>query len=451
MTTYKKTRKVDRSWRQAREVAPPGLLRIHPAGHPPRLDFYVLRQEQTIIGRTDQCDVTLDDDEVSREHAAIHDVGGTWRLDDLHSANGVFVNGQRADQVPLVGGEVIRVGTTLLRMVPEGPAARSGRLQRRPETETTRGMVAGPSMDAALGLLARAAASDLSVLIVGQTGTGKELAAAHLHRASGRSGPFVPVNCGAITATLFESEMFGHRRGAFTGATRDNPGHFRHAHGGTLLLDEIGELPLREQPKLLRVLQDRRVLPVGGTSAVPVDVKVVCATNRELGPMVEQGTFRLDLFARISELVVELPPLASRAEDIPALVEHFVQKHDPAGRQVPVEAMELLCCRQWPRNVRQLENSVRRALLLAGDHAELTPEHFQEPRPQVAGAPSAASPAQPPVVAPASEPPRARRLREVLTRHGGDVALSAQELEISASQLYRRAKKYGLRVAHFRR
>ena len=445
MTTYKKTRKVDRSWRSTREATPPGLLRIHPAGRPPRLQLYVLRREQTIIGRTDQCDVTVEDDEVSREHAAIHDVGGTWRLEDLHSANGVFVNGQRiSDRHPLVGGEVIRVGCTLMRFLAEGPAVSSGGVQ------VTRAgdMVAGPAMEAALGLLARAATSDLSVLVFGETGTGKELAAQHLHQASGRSGPFVPVNCGAITATLFESEMFGHRRGAFTGATRDNPGHFRCAHGGTLFLDEIGELPLQEQPKLLRVLQDRRVLPVGGSAAVPVDVKVVCATNRELGPMVEQGAFRMDLFARVSELVVELPPLADRVEDIPALVDCFVDKHARDGRQVPVEAMELLCCRSWPRNVRQLENAVRRALLLAGDQP-LTPEHFLEPSTRTAGAPdptaATAGAPQPP-----AEPPQARQLREMLTLHQGDAARTAEALGLSVSQLYRRAKKHGLRLAHFR-
>ncbi len=448
MTTYKKTRKVDRSWRSTSETAPPGLLRIHPAGAAPRLAFHVLRQEQTIIGRTDECDVTLDDDEVSREHAAIHDVGGTWRLEDLDSANGVFVNGQRVDAYPLLGGEVIRVGCALLLFLPEGPAARSGSLPVRHDL-----MVAGPTMDHALDLLARAAAKNLSVLIFGETGTGKELAAQHLHRSSGRSGPFVPVNCGAITATLFESEMFGHRRGAFTGATRDNPGHFRRAHGGTLFLDEIGEMPLQEQPKLLRVLQDRRVLPVGGSSAVPVDVKVVCATNRELGPMVESGDFRLDLFARVSELVVELPPLAERVEDIPALVDHFMGKHDEARRQVPVEVMEVLCCRDWPRNVRQLENSVRRALLLAGDDGQLTPEHFLEPRPRATGTHPGGAAHDAPAPAPvaADEPAPARQLREALTVHDGDVSLAAEELGISASQLYRRAKKYGLRVAHFRK
>ena len=447
MTTYKKTRKVDRSWRGTEQTAPPGLLRIYPAGQPPRLDFHALRREQTIIGRTAKCDLTLDDDEVSRDHAAIQDVGGTWRLEDLGSANGVFVDGQRVDVHPLVGGEVIRVGCSLLRFVAQGPLSSSGRLPVRHDV-----LVAGPSMDTALGLLARAAGSDLSVLIAGETGTGKELAALHLHQASGRGGPFVPVNCGAITATLFESEMFGHRRGAFTGATRDNPGHFRSAHGGTLFLDEIGELPVQEQPKLLRVLQDRRVLPVGGSSAVPVDVKVVCATNRELGPMVEQGGFRLDLFARISELVVELPPLADRAEDIPALVDHFLAKHDEARRQAPVEVMELLCCRRWPRNVRQLENAVRRALLLAGDDRELTPEHFLEPLPRSGATPPGISREDPsPRAAVTDEPAPARQLREMLTLQDGDVSRSAEELGISASQLYRRAKKYGLRVAHFRK
>ena len=436
-TSYKKTRKVDRSWQGAQKTAAPGLLRFYPAGRPARMDFYQLSSGESSLGRSEDCRIRLDDDEVSWNHAVIFGEGDRWFVEDRHSANGLFVDGQRRQQAQLHGGEVLRLGCSLLRFVLEGPWAADRSFAVRHES-----MVAGPSMDSVLGVLSRAAGSDMSVLISGETGTGKELAARHLHRTSGRSGPFLPVNCGAITATLFESEMFGHRKGAFTGATRDNPGHFRQAHGGTLLLDEIGELPLPEQPKLLRVLQDRRVLPVGGGSTTPVDVRVVCATNRELGPMVEQGGFRLDLLARISELVVQLPTLEQRREDIPALVEHFLDKHAAPAQQVPVEALEWLCCSGWPRNVRQLESAVRRALLLAG-RRRLTLEHFRDP----AGGPGEVECGSRQAT---DEPLPAQRLREALTSAAGDVAQVAKQLDLSVSQVYRRAKKYGLRPAHFR-
>jgi len=421
-------------------------MRFHPRGASAGDALFALRPGGTTLGRDDSCDVALPDEEVSRQHAVVRRAGEAWQIEDQGSANGTHVGGRRIKRADLAGGEIIRLGATLFRFLSPGPTHPWRR------TSPDSAMVAGPSMGAALDLLDRAADSDLSVLLAGETGTGKEVAARHLHNAGPRrKGPFVALNCGAVPAPLFESELFGHRKGAFTDAKQDSPGHFRRAHGGTLLLDEVGELPPEAQPKLLRVLQDRRVLPVGGSAAVPVDVRVVCATNRDLGSMVERGGFRVDLFARISELVVQLPPLRQRLEDIPSLVDHFVGKHGRGEEweEVKVEILEALCCRPWPQNIRQLENAVRRALLMAGGSARLLPEHFAEQEETTASSDSAGSRSGV-ARAPEPEPPQAVHLREALTRHHGVVSACAEELGISVSQVYRRARKYGLKVAHFR-
>ena len=218
-------------------------------------------------------------------------------------------------------------------------------------------------------MLTKIAPARTSVLVVGESGTGKELAARALHELSPRAeGPFVAVNCGAIPEALLESELFGHKKGAFTGAGSDKEGLFEAAHGGTLLLDEVGELPLSMQVKLLRVLQERKVKPVGGVGEREVDVRVVAATNRDLEAEVEKGSFRQDLFYRLNVIQVRMPPLRERREDIPLLVAHFVQKfsaeHGRPAPEVEPAAMARLVAYGYPGNVRQLENIVERAVTL---------------------------------------------------------------------------------------
>jgi transcriptional regulator with PAS, ATPase and Fis domain len=231
-----------------------------------------------------------------------------------------------------------------------------------------------------LALVDRLAAADVPVLVRGETGSGKEGVARRLHSKSARAkGPFVAVDCGAIPATLIESELFGHVRGAFTGAERDRPGHFVSAHGGTLLLDEIGELPVDLQPKLLRVLQDGEVRPVGGSSSRKVDVRVVAATNRDLEKACREGRFRSDLYYRLAVVEVQVPSLRERLDDLPLLVDHFVRRISSEMGREPVavepDALAALARHRWPGNVRELENVLRRALALS--NGPLTPASFE--------------------------------------------------------------------------
>jgi two-component system response regulator GlrR len=212
--------------------------------------------------------------------------------------------------------------------------------------------------------------SDTSVLIQGQSGTGKELLARAIHRASPRAGgAFVALNCSAIPESLFESELFGHAKGAFTGATRDHQGLFRAAEGGTLFLDEIGDMPLSFQVKLLRALQERVIRPVGSTESIPIDVRIISATHQDLERAREENTFREDLYYRLNVVVLELPSLSERREDIPLLANHFLCKLPDTGRRgvkgFSPEAMEAMLSAPWPGNVRQLYNVVEQAVALS--------------------------------------------------------------------------------------
>lgn len=242
-----------------------------------------------------------------------------------------------------------------------------------------------PPMRQVMRLGARAATSDIPVLILGESGVGKEVLARCIQGASDRAGkPFISVNCGAIPENLVESILFGHEKGAFTGAISRSPGKFVEADGGTLFLDEVGELPLDIQVKLLRALQEGEVDPVGARRPVKVDVRIISATNRDLGQRVQEGAFREDLFYRLNVFPVEMPALRERMADIPALVEHFITRFNASeGRNIEGAsdaAMKMLCAFDWPGNVRQLENSVFRAVVLCeGDH--LQPTDF----PQISG------------------------------------------------------------------
>jgi DNA-binding NtrC family response regulator len=242
-------------------------------------------------------------------------------------------------------------------------------------------------MHAAFDLIRDVAKATTTVLIEGETGTGKELVARAIHEASDlRNGPFMAINCAAVPETLLESELFGHEKGAFTGATGQRKGRFELADGGSLFLDEVGDVPASMQAKLLRVLQERSFERVGGTQTVSVDVRVIAATNRALQKMVRRGTFREDLYYRLNVVKIDLPPLRERVEDIPLLITHFAQKYSRPGaapKEIPAKTMEILLAHKWPGNVRELENAIERACVTSCDTSiapeQLPPEILNHP------------------------------------------------------------------------
>ncbi len=249
---------------------------------------------------------------------------------------------------------------------------------RERRREDLKALVVGESaaIRRVLDLAIKVAPSTATVLITGETGTGKEVVARAIHAASLLvAGPFVPVNCGAIPPDLVESELFGHVRGSFTGAIRDRKGRFREAHGGTLFLDEIGDLPMASQAKLLRVIESRTVMPVGGTSEVAANVRVVAATNHDLQSDVRNGRFREDLFFRLNVYPIILPPLRSRREDVPLLAAHFLALLSDNAPEIEPEALSRMQAHDWPGNVRELRNVLERALVLSAD-STIRPEHL---------------------------------------------------------------------------
>jgi DNA-binding NtrC family response regulator len=296
-------------------------------------------------------------------------------------------------------------------------------------------LVSASGLDATLRLARKAAQSDATVLLRGETGTGKELLARTIHEQSPRGrGPFVRVNCGALSEGVLESELFGHEPGAFTGAAKLRKGRFEVAQGGTIFLDEIGDISAKVQVNLLRVLQEREIERVGGNRTIGVDVRVVAATHQPLEERIARGQFREDLFYRLNVVPILLPPLRDRPQDIPPLVAHFLAKHAAGrARRIDPEAVAVLQSYRWPGNVRELENLVQRALIV-GEEDSLSLEDFRF---------------QVDVPAPQhwreeAERQEAQRLRALLISHGGNCARAARELGIPRTTLISQAKKHGL-------
>jgi DNA-binding NtrC family response regulator len=316
-------------------------------------------------------------------------------------------------------------------------------IQSRPRQKGTRPIGTAPGFVEVLDLAETVAATDSTVLISGESGTGKEVVARYIHALSPRAGgPFLSINCGALPESLLESELFGHVKGAFTGAVRDRDGLLVAAAGGTFFLDEIGEMSPQTQVKVLRAIQEREVIPVGSTRALPVDVRIITATNRDLEEEIVRGGFRSDLYYRLNVIQLHLPPLRERREDIPLLVHHFVQRAALGGeaRTVSTAAMNVLTAYDWPGNVRELENALERAAVVSSRSVvgpDALPDRVRKaPAPRLGASELPANPTM--------EVVERAYILWVLQSEGGNKTRAAEVLGIDPSTLYRKLNRYGI-------
>jgi transcriptional regulator of acetoin/glycerol metabolism len=375
------------------------------------------------IGRDPSCGAQLDGEGVSRVHAELRRDGDHFVLVDNHSTNGTFLGGQAIREQRIAPGMVLRVGSWIGLF-----EARSRNAAVAPSFDIGAGLRGGITLRAAVEPARRAAPSSLPIIVCGETGTGKEVVSRAIHAWSGRAGEFCAINCAALPEQLVEGELFGYRRGAFTGAERNSLGYFRRADRGTLLLDEINELPQSTQAKLLRVLQEQELVPLGESQPVSIDVRVIVAAQASIADAVVAKRFREDLYMRLRGLELTLPPLRERIGDVPELFRGFLAEHG-RGAAPPVEPrlVEALCLYAWPGNVRELEIVARRLLAVHGTEPSLRrrflPEHMV---------------ITPPSTRPVSETPvDLPRLAAALWRAQGNLTKACAELQISRQRAYR--------------
>jgi len=422
---------------------------------PERGEAATVGNRPVTFGSGSGCDVVLADPTVSRRHLAVapHEGGGVI-VTDLGSTNGSFVHGARFQEVVLGFGAEVTIGQTVLKYVPEEEI-----VDVAPGDEETFGALIGrdPQLRKLFRLLGDVAASEATVLLEGETGTGKELFAEEIHRHSPRhGGPFVVFDCGAVPRDLIESALFGHVRGAFTGAVSDRPGAFTEAQGGTLFLDEIGELAPTMQPALLRALDKRSVRPVGGSTYATTSVRVVAATNRDLRAEVAARRFREDIYYRLAVVRISVPPLRERPGDVPLLAEHFTRQFAGSRRlQIASEDMERLRQHTWPGNVRELRNVIERSCALSrGDWIEIEEALGDVQRPAIEPATATAMRGDGAAI---SELPfkeaKARVINDferayveaLVARHGGNLSAASRDAEIDRKHLRDLLRKHGLR------
>jgi transcriptional regulator with PAS, ATPase and Fis domain len=393
--------------------------------------------------------LALNDVTVSRVHCEIRVRAESIVIRDCGSTNGTYVEGVRLREGEVRPGASVRVGGSAFRI------EASGGTEFVPVSERTSfGELVGTSLEMrrVYAILERIAPTNSTLLVEGETGTGKDVVARSLHAASLRAtGPFVPVDCGAIPENLIESELFGHVRGAFSGAVSDRRGVFEEAHGGTLFLDEIGEMPLVTQAKLLRALETRSIRRVGGNSQRQIDVRIVAATNRPLAQSANEGTFREDLYYRLAVVDVKLPPLRSRREDIPLLAQHFFQRLAGAERTLPPSFLAMLNTRSWPGNVRELKNFIERSVSLGfvEDAPGFSPAHSA-----AASLPPAALESIVPLHLPLKDARQAWTesfesiyVRSMLKKTGGNLTRAAALAGVNRRFMQRMIARLGLRAA----
>ena len=458
----------------------PGLVLLYAPNFEQFLPAYPFTSTELVLGRDPQNSVCIPEQAVSRQHARITRQGDDWVLKDQGSRNGTIVAGRFVSDVVLAHGMEIRIGDAVFKFVAEGaeryvPYRIDGSVRGARRSTLLPELVGGCQMDQIAADIERIAPTELSCVVLGETGTGKEVVARGIHRVSGRRGSLQAINCAAIPHNLLESELFGYRRGAFSGADRDKPGLVKLADDGTLFLDEIGDMPLEAQAKLLRVLQSKEVFPLGATSPEHVDLRVVCATHRDLHQHVVEGKFRGDLFARLNEHTVRLPSLRERKEDIYQLVRAFAARYGRAQIGFSFSFLIALLHYDWPFNVRELESCIKRGVALTGGApldathlpdaiAERMKTYGKKKAPRDTMPPTRPSNGPPPEELETGElerrdpaAPRARasapteeELRELLRVHAGNVAAVGRELGKERMQIHRWLKKYGIDLADYR-
>jgi DNA-binding NtrC family response regulator len=394
----------------AQATLAPVLIVLRPPEGPERASV-LMRGSTLVVGSGREATLSLREPSLSRRHASVSHEGPHIRVADLGSTNGVLVGGVRVTVARLVPGARIRVGRVELAIRPVSAA---------PEVEPLPGLIGrSPPMLALAERVRRFAGLSLAILIRGESGTGKDLVARAIHTLSGRRGPFVPLNAATVTRELAESELFGHRRGAFTGAFQDRRGAFREADGGTLFIDEVASLPLDVQAKLLRAVEDGMVRPVGAEGPVRVDVRIVAATCEPLEDRVGVGAFRADLYERLAACIVRVPALRERVNDVGDLAAHLVAGLGLGTMTVSPEALLALERMRFRGNVRELRSLLTHAALAAAERGEaIGPEHVS-----AAAAERGSTPADPEL------------LRGIVEAYGGNVSLAARRAGIPRSTL----------------
>jgi transcriptional regulator with GAF, ATPase, and Fis domain len=419
---------------------------------PERGAEHVVSSDVIRIGKASENDLVVTDDTVSRVHFEIVRDAKGYLLRDLKSTNGTFLDGAEIKEAYIRAGSVIAAGAVQIKFTPF-----EERIEILPSDREVLGAMVGRSiaMREIFGLVERIAPTDATVLIEGETGTGKDMIARALHQLSHRStGPFIVVDCGAVAGTLIESELFGHEKGAFTGATATRQGAFELASGGTVFLDELGELSLDLQPKLLRVIEQRELRRVGSARTIKVDLRILAATRKDLRSEVEKGKFREDLYFRLNVVPILAPPLRDRREDIPILLRHFI--HSMTGQSegtspdIREDSMASLMAHDWPGNVRELRNVIERALALGGDPAALVAPLGARAIQQGSGARSAVPVAFSPGLPFRDEKERwneqfeRRYLAWLLRRADGNISKAARDADMDRKYLHKLLKKYDI-------
>lgn len=464
-----------------------GLVLLYADNYEQFRPAYPVLEQGSVLGRDPTADVSVPTRSASRHHARIERRGGVWVLTDLGGRNGTLCNGEFVTEVRIAHLDQVRVGDAIFKFVErdvesyaryriDGATLEAQEVPEGPPRFSMGRIVGGYQTRSLARSLYEIARSELSVLIRGESGTGKEIFAHQLHDWSGRRGPFLAVNCAAIPAALVEGELFGHRRGAFSGADRDRAGLLRAAHEGTLFLDEIGDMPAEAQAKLLRVIQSKEFTPLGGTQSERIDVRIVAATHRDLDKLQQTGAFRADLFGRLNEHSVTLPALRERKEDMFLLCTALAARHGRSEIRPSMVAMTALLHHDFPYNVRELEallkrwaaadrgaefgvqdlsDSIRdrmktygaRGAALASQlgedsRATVYPQYDEEPAEDGASAPGGPLPPR--------TTPEESVLRDLLARHQGNVAAVARVLGRDRVQVHRWMRRYNLKADAFR-